>query len=575
VAARTALSPAAVGWRQRLFGVGPLRAIVIAATVAVIAYLVLTPLLYLGYATFFEDGQFSLDSFVRAFSTPGTVGMFVNSLIFAIGTTILSLVIATFLAYVVVRTDAPYRSLLAAIAIIPVVIPSVLYIIAWTLLASPTIGLLNLIPNALFGTHLFDIFTLGGMIWVEGLHNVPLVFLFMVVAFRSMDASLEESALVSGASHRTMYRRITLPLLRPALAGAALIVSIKTLGTFEAPAILGAAEPITVFVSRIYFVMRDFPYDTGAAGALSTALILLAFVGTWLLARVRGDGSSYQTVTGKAFRPQPMELGRARPWVLLAVAAYFVVTTLLPVLILVFNSLLPHTQAFSLAAFSDFTLNNYSRLLEIEALPRSAWNSAILSVGTATVIAALTTVAAWVVLRSRYRWRGGLDQLTFLPINYPSLVIGLAVSFVYLRNPLPFPVYGTLLILLIAYVTNFLPYGMRYAVSALERIANEMEESAEVSGASWWQMMRRVVLPLMIPGLLAGWILTTIIAARELSSSILLYSPGQEVLSIIIFAMYEEGQLVVASALGVVLVAVFTVFTAAAYKVGNGIGINQ
>jgi len=569
VVAGAGASPTATGWRHRLSGHAPIRLIVIGGTVLLITYLVLTPLLYLAAATFFDDGAFSLDSFVRAFDTPGTVSMFVNSILFGLGTTVVSLVLATFLAYVVVRTDVPYRPLLAAVAVIPVVVPSVLYAIAWILLASPTIGLLNLLPQAILGFPLFDVFSLGGMIWVEGLHNVPLVFLFMVAAFRSMDSSLEESALVSGASHWTVYRRVTLPLLRPAIAGAALIVFVKTLGTFEIPAILGAPERIFVFVSRIYFEMRDFPYDTGAAGALSTVVILIALIGTWLLSRARGDGGSYETVTGKGFQARRIELRGARRWVLLAVALYFVVTTGLPLAIMLYNSLLSHTQAFSLDAFSEFSLANYQRLLELEVLPRATFNTLLLSVATATVIALLTVVAAWVVLRSAYRWRSALDHITFLPVIFPSLVIGLAVSFVYLRNPLPFPVYGTLLILLIAFVTNFLPYGMRYAVAALERVSLELEGSAEVSGASWWQTMRRIVLPLMLPGLVAGWILTVIVTSRVLSSAILLYSPGNEVLSILVFQLYEEGQLVVTSAMGVLLAIVFAAFTAIAFWISG------
>ncbi|MBX3030255.1 MAG: iron ABC transporter permease [Chloroflexi bacterium] len=569
------LPPVPTGWRQRLAAINPWRGIIVGGTIIVIAYLVLVPLLYLGAATFVDDGHLSLDSFRRAFSGPGTVGMFVNSLVFAVGTAIVSLTCATVLAYIVVRTDAPYRSLLAAVAVLPVVVPNVLYIISWILLASPRIGLLNAIPRAITGDPLFDVFSMAGMIWVEGLHNVPLVFLLMAVAFRSMDASLEEAALVAGASHRTMYLRVTLPLLRPALAAAALVVIVKTLGSFEAAAILGSPDGLFVFVSRIFFVMRDFPYDTGAAGALSVALIVIALAGTWLLGRVRGDGSSYQTVTGKAFRAQPIELGRARRWVLLGVAIYFVVTTGLPLFALGFNSLLPFTRAFSLEAIEHFSLANYAALLDMSVVTRSLWNSLLLAVGTATCILVLTVVAAWVILRSRYRWRGMVDHLAFLPINFPGLVIGLAVSFVYLRNPLPFPIYGTLWIMLIAYVTNFLPYGMRYAVSALERIASELEESAEVSGASWWQMIRRVTFPLMVPGLIAGWILVLIVAARELGASILLYSPGNEVLSVLIFQLYEEGQLVVASALGIVLTVLFAAIIAIAYKVGNGVGITR
>lgn len=551
-----------------------IRGVVLIGTALLIAYLVLTPVGYLLYNTFFEDGRFGFEAFARAYSTPGIGAMIWNSLIFAVGAALLPLVVGTFLAYVVVRTDVPFKPLFVAAAIVPVIIPSVLYIIAWIMLASPNVGLLNTLSSAIFGDPVIDVFSMPGMIWVEGTHNVPLVFLFMLVAFRTMDPSLEESALASGASHLTVLRRITLPLALPAMAAAFLIVAIKSLGSFETPTILGVPKGTFVLVSRIYYEMKQFPYDTAAAGALSIGLIILAVLGIWMLRVVRGDGSSYQTVTGKGFRPRPIELGRSKYWLVGIVAGFFTVTTLLPLLVLVFNSLQGHYQAFSWNALTTATLDNYRELFAEDIFMRSVWNSVILSVGAATAIMVLTGIAAWIVLRTGYRGRQVLDQLTFLPIVIPGLVIGLAVSFVYLRNPLPFPIYGTMWILLIAYVAYFMPYGMRYAVSALERVSRELEESAEMSGASWWQTIRRVVAPLMLPGLTAGWILLVVVTARELSASILLYSPGNEVLSIVIFRFYEEGKLVTISALGTVMVVTFGVFVAFAYGLSSRAGID-
>lgn len=549
------------------------KSLILLATAVILGYLALTPLLYLAWGTFFEDGAFTLGGFERAYAASGLVEMAKNSFIFAIGSSVLAFVAGTFLAYVTVRTNVPFRPLLVATAVVPLIIPGLLYTISWIMLSSENVGLLNALSTAVVGQPIFDIFSMAGMIWVEGTHSAPLVYLFMVAAFRSMDPSLEESALVSGAGRLTMLRRITLPLTRSAIAGALLIVGLNSLSSFEVPVLLGLPDRIYVFTSQIFDKLRQYPYDYGAAGALSIGLVVLAVVGVWALNRMGGRESA--TITGKGFRPQTIDLGRARTPVGIAVVLYFLVTTALPVLVLLYNSLLPYYQQFRFSSFANFSFDNYVKLFENSIFLKSLSNSAILSVGSATAVMLLTAVAAWLVIRTRVWGRGLLDQLTFLPLVVPGLVMGVSISFVYLRNPLPIQVYGTLGILLIAYITRFMPYGMRYASSSLTQISHELEESAAVSGATWAQTGRRIVLPLMMSGLVAGWIYIVIVSIRELSSSILLYSPGNEVLAIVIFQMYEKGEMTQVSALGVVMVAALVLFVSVAYKLGASIGLRS
>lgn len=549
------------------------KSLILLAVVLILGYLALTPLLYLAWGTFIDDGQFTLGGFERAYASSGLMEMAKNSLVFAIGSSALAFVAGTFLAYVTVRTNVPFRPLLVATAVVPLIIPGLLYTISWIMLSSENVGLLNTISNAIIGRPVFDIFSMAGMIWVEGTHSAPLVYLFMVAAFRSMDPSLEESALVSGAGRLTMLRRITLPLTRSAVAGALLIVGLNSLSSFEVPVLLGLPDRIYVFTSQIFDKLRQYPYDYGAAGALSIGLVALAVVGVWALNRMGGRESA--TITGKGFRPQTIDLGRARIPVGIAVILYFLVTTALPFLVMLYNSLLPYYQQFRFSSFASFSLDNYTKLFQNSIFVKSLSNSAILSVGSATAVMLLTAVAAWLVIRTRVPGRGLLDQLTFLPLVVPGLVMGVSISFVYLRNPLPIQVYGTLLILLIAYVTRFMPYGMRYSSSSLTQISSELEESAAVSGATWAQTGRRIVLPLMMPGLVAGWIYIVIVSIRELSSSILLYSPGNEVLAIVIFQMYEKGEMTQVSALGIVMVTALVLFVTIAYKLGASIGLRS
>jgi len=393
----------------------------------------------------------------------------------------------------------------------------------------------------------------------------------MAAAFRGMDPSLEECALICGATRWTMLRKITLPLVRPAITGAMLIIAVRALESFEVPALLGLPNRIYVFTSRIYFELSNFDFPAG--GALAINLLLISMIGVYAVSKLRGKGRDFATVTGKGFRPQTIDLGRWRWPVAAAVMGWFIITAVLPFSIMLYTSFLPFYQKFSLAAFQTFSWGNYEDLFTNRIFTRAVTNSLILSLGSATFIMVLVGIAAWLVVRSRIRWVQIVDQLSFLPLVVPGLVMGLALSFVYLRNPLPWQIYGTLWILFIAYVTRFMPYGMRYAVPSLTQISSELEESAAVSGATWWQTNRRILFPLMIPGLFAGWIYIVIVSIRELSSSLLLYSPGSEVLSIVIWLFNEKGELTTVSAIGVVLVLFLLIVVTIAYRVGGRIGV--
>ncbi|GAB1818309.1 iron ABC transporter permease [Herbidospora sp. RD11066] len=544
------------------------------AVVGVIGYLALVPLYYLVWGTFFDANGFTLQGFANAYGDARIGSLVSNSLWFAFGSAVLSLVVGTGLAYLNVRTDVPFKALFFAASIIPLIIPGILYTISWIFLASPDIGLINTMLEPVFGPGAVDVFTIGGMIWVEGLHMSPIVFLMMVAAFRSIDPSLEESALMSGATRMQVFRRITVPLTRPAIVAAVLVMTVRSLESFEVPALLGLQNGIYVFTSKIYFVLRTYPPDLAAAGALAIGLLVIAVIGVAVSNFAGRASKNFQTVTGKGFRPRPIELGKWRPVMGVVIVAYFLVTVVAPLVVLLYTSFLKFYQAPSLAAFQSMSFDNYAALLDMgRTAGRALRNSLILGLGSATIVMAMMAIAAWIVIRSKIPGRQLVDQVSFVPMVIPGLVLGLALSFVYLRSPIP--IYGTIFILLIAYVTRYMPYGMRYSLTSMQQIASELEESAQVSGASWWQTFRRVLLPLLAPGLLAGWIYILVVSFRELSSSILLYSPGSEVLSILIFQQYENGQFTVLAALGVVMVLTLVVLVAIAYKLGAKVGLQN
>lgn len=572
--ATVAAEPIPRWFLARARSVFSVRTLVVAFVAALIAYLALVPLGFLVWQTFVRHGHLTLANFREAYGVVGLDRMAFNSLAFALGSTVVALVLGTGLAYLIVRTDVPLKPLMFAASLVPLIIPGILHTIAWIFLASPRIGVLNHnVLQPVLGGHGIDVFTLQGMILVEGVHLAPLVFLLMVAAFRSMDPSLEESAIMSGASLFTVFRRITVPLARPALYAAILIMAVRGLESFEVPALLGLPGGVWVFTSRIWEALNNIPPSYGQAGALAMSLLVLTSFGVFWHARLSRRARRYQTVSGKAFRPRPVSLGAWRWPATGAILLYFVVTVVLPLLVLAYAS----TQLFysppTRYTLSHMTLSNYTAVIHTPLVTTALKNSAILGIGAATIVMLVAAVASWVVVRTTLPGRWLIDNLAFLPLTIPGLVLGVGVLAVYLR--LPIALYGTLWILLMAYLTRYMPYGMRYASTSMFQIGRELEESAMASGASWFQSFRRVVLPLLVPGLVAGWIYIVVVSVRELSSTIILYSPGKEVLSIVIWEQYNNGDLPQLAALGVMMVGGLVLLVAVAYKLGARIGVRE
>lgn len=539
--------------------------------VVIVAFLALVPIAYLLDGVFVNNGSFTFEFFQKAYSGGRLGSMLWNTFIYGVGATAVSMVLGTALAYLVARTDVPMKGLVYAAALVPTIIPGVLHTIAWIFLASPQIGAINKLLEPVLGPGFLNIFSMPGMIFVEGIHSAPLVFLLMFAAFRNMDSSLEESALMSGARMSRVLFRVTLPLVKPALALAALIMFVRVISSFEVPTLLGQSAGIWVFTSRIYYALSGFPVDYGTAGAYAVGLLVILGVFTGWQSRLNRRAKSYQTISGKGFRPTTVRLRGYRPLAAAAVFVYFVIASLLPILILLYSSLLGFYSAPSAAAFSHMSLHNYAQLFQDPDTLTAMKNSLILAVGSATIIMALTSLIAWIVVRARARGSSLLSGLTMTPIAVPGLILGVSLLFFYLRVPLP--IYGTLWILLIAYVTVFLPYGLTYASSAMYQISGELEESASVSGAGFFMVFRRVTLPLLMPGLIAGWTFIVLLSVRELGASLLLYTPGRQVLSILIWQDWGDGKLVQLAALGIVMITFLIILVAVARKLGAKVGV--
>ena len=538
--------------------------------VAVVGYLALGPVLYLLVGTLFDERGFTLGFFAQAYTSQGLGGTLWHTVQFAVGSAVVSVGVGATLGFLVARTDTPLKSLVIAASLVPLIIPGILHTIAWIFLASPRIGIYSRLLEPVLGRGAVDINTIWGMILVQGLHTAPLVFLLTLPAYRSMDPSLEEAANMCGARLSVVLRRITLPLIRPALYAAGLISVVTGLEAFEVPILLGSANGIDVVTSRIWFALNSYPVRFGEAGAYSLTLLALTTLGVYLYSRLLRRGKRFQTVTGKGFRPRTIQLGKWR-WVGSAVvAAYFALAVVMPIAALVYASTQQVYSQPSLASIRNASLANYREIVG-DSLIRTAFsNSLLLGVGSATTVMLLMALAAWVVARSRVGGTWVVDALSSAPIAIPSLVLGVALMFVYLRSPLP--VYGTIWILFIAYVTRYLPYGMRYAASAMHQIGRELEEASESAGGRWWQTFRRIVLPLLMPGLIAGWIYVITVSFRELASSLLLYSPGNEVLSVVIWEQWQNGSLGLLAALGTLMVLTLLLLVVAMLYVSRRFG---
>ena len=555
--------------------------LVIGVSLLLVAVLALVPFCFMIWQSFLtpetvdSPARFTLGNYTTAYTNPETLVTLWNSLQFAFGGALVAFVIGTALAWMNERTNTPMRRLFYALSIVPLIIPSILFTIAWIMLASPKIGILNMVVVSLFGLEKppFNIYSMWGMIWVDGLHYSPMAFLMMSAAFRSMDPSLEESAVMSGSGVLGTLRRVTLPLVLPAIFATLLTLFVRAIESFEVPALLGLPAGISVFTSAIYQAIHQFPSQVGLAAAYAALLLLLTSGGIYIQARISSSGNKYSTITGKGFRPRPIDLGPWRYFTAGIFILYFALIVALPFLVLLWSSLQKFYSVPSMEAARRLTLDGYRYVLASDNIRNAAINSVWMSIACATIVMLLTAVVCWIVVKTKIPGRWLLDNLASLPMVFPGLVLGLSIMVFYLTFDVG--IYGTFWIILLAYVTRFMPYGLRYNTTSMIQIHKDLEDSASMSGASWFTVFRRVILPLLKPGLVAGWIYVMIVSIRELSSSILLYSPGNEVISIVIWELWENGQYVELSALSVLFMLMLLMLVALAQFVGSRFGVKE
>jgi iron(III) transport system permease protein len=410
-----------------------------------------------------------------------------------------------------------------------------------------------------------NIYSMPGLIFVEGLILTPLGFLIIAAAMRGMDPSLEESARMAGSSQFRIMRRITFPLMRPAILAAGTLNFVRALESFDTPAIIALPARIEVFTTKIYReALAAYPPDYNLAATYGVSLLAIALAFVALYRRFTSRVETFATVTGKGYRPNVIDLGRWRIAASAAAAAILALMVILPVAMLFLTSLLPYYHVPTLESAQLATFKHYVYIFENQRVYRALGNSVLLAVVGATAAMALAALTAYITVKTKVRGRGLLDGLTFLPWAFPSTALAIGLLWGYVR--LPVPIYATLGILLIAYVTRFLPYGLRAVSSTIVQVHKELEEASRACGGGFWTTLRRILLPLMRPGLIAGWILLATIFMREFSLSLFLYTPSSEPVGPLLYFLWLDGLTGPLGALGMLVSVVSAILVAVASR---------
>jgi len=498
---------------------------------AVAAVLVLYPVFFLFQAALdVGDPQirpptaYGLDNFSGIFQYPQIL---LNTLTVSVAATVMALVFGFVMAWILTRTNVPGRHLFEQLMAVPYYLTPLLGALAWSLLGAPESGFINQLWRALGGSgHLIDINTAYGIAWVMALFEGSVAFVMIAAVMKSMDPSLEEASQIMGASRLRTMLRITLPLVVPGVLGAAIFVFAEMLGSFAAALVLGLPNRYYVITTAIYQLVQQYPPKIQVAAAMGVSLFAVMFFMLFLYRRIVMSGS-YVTITGKAFRPRVADVGPLRYLLLGVCVLYLLAAVGLPLATLLYASLQKLAVAFPAAG--NWTLDNFRVAVTMNAVRSALANSLLLGFGTATIGVVLMGLLAWLIYRSRLPASGLIEYVVMFPQAVPRLVFAFGLMWAWVVFPVP--IYGTLWLLLLAYLTVFMPLGVRTIAGVMLQIDKSLEECAQMCGASWAFRVRTVTIPLLVPGLVAAWLLLFIASIRELGASILLMGPHSKVIT--------------------------------------------
>lgn len=552
---------------------GNKRSVLTPTLIGIVGFLTVCPVVMLIFGSFSTGlgafGKFTLEKYVEAYSNPELPGIIANTIIFVFGSSTVATGLALLLVYLNTRTDIPFKFLFRIISIIPMMIPHLLFSVSWVLLLNPSNGLINLFLRQVLGFKdaAINIYSLQGMILVEGLLDMPIAYLILAPAMASFDVALEESSRVCGGTTLRTLFRITLPILRPAILAAFILTLVRSLASFAVPSVIGMPGRIYVLATYIYqSIATGFAADFGKAAAIGMSVLVTSITLIYIYRHLTSASEKYVTISGRGYRPTVIKLKGAKYPLFGVVGFLSLILIVLPVLVLFYTSLVPYSMVPSARAFSMMSWRHWIEVINDPVSLLSLKNSVFLGVVGASLGVLLSIFVAYVIVKVRSKASGILESLSFLSFSFPGIVIGVGFMWFFVRTPL----YATIWALLIGYIATYLPYGVRPLASAFVQIHSHLEESSRVCGAGAFTTMRRIVIPLLIPGIVSGWILMASMFVRELSLSVVLSRPGTEVLAVQILRFAEDGLWGQLSALGIMMIFISTALVLMATLVGAG-----
>lgn len=513
-------------------------------------------------------GDFTLDKYRAAYTDPALLEVMTNTTMFVLGSSSLSTTLALVLAYLNHRTDIPFKVLFRVLSIVPMMIPHLLFAVSWALLLNPSNGIVNVALRNTFGLEdsVFDVYTLPGMILVEGLLDLPIAYLIIAPAMASFDVALEESSRVCGAGTWRTLVRITLPVLRPAILAAFILGIVRSLASFAVPSVIGMPGRVNVLATHLYqMIATGFATDYGKAAAVGMSVLAASVTLIFVYRALTAESEKFVTISGRGYRPQVIALKAARVPLFLVVATLSFVMAVLPVATLIYTSLVPYAMVPSARAFSLMSFKHWEAVLSDPLSLLSLKNSLFLGMVGATLGVVLSVFVAYVIVKVKSRAAGILESLSYLSFSFPGIVIGVGFMWFFVQTPL----YSTIWALLIGYIATYLPYGIRPLASAFIQVHSHLEESSQVCGARPLTTMRRIIVPLLVPGIVSAWILMATMFVRELTLSVVLSRPGTEVLAVQILRFADDGLWGRLSALGIIMIAISTSLVLLATFVGS------
>lgn len=509
-----------------------------------------------------EDVPFTLENFATVYLTPRTYEVLANTVFFAISSVGITLLITVPLVWILMRTDIPFKKTIYVLLTIGILIPVFLRTIAWILLLSPRIGLVNKWLQEAFALSEppFNLYSLTGMAFVQGVSFVPGAFFMLAAAYRSMDPSLEEAAYTSGVGKLRTFLKINIPITFPAIAAVMVYLFMTAIAVFEVPAIIGLPARIHVLSSLIFTSTTPstgLP-DYGMAGAYGAIMLLLGLALAFMYVRLVKQGKKYTVITGRGYRPREISLGRWK-WAAIAfVFFYLCIEVFIPFAVLLWASLLPYLQLPSAEAISSLTLKHYIEI-PTHVGPRPFINTLILMFSVPTITMILSVLVSWIVIRTQVSFRGFLDTLVFIPHAVPGILMAVGLAYLGLAYRDYFPLYGTVAIIVLAHTINWIAYGTRTTNSVMIQVHRELEEAGRVSGASAPRVLGKIILPLIAAGVLNSWIWIGMLSYREVTMSLTLLTRSNVVISTVVWQFWGSGWVPQVSALGVILILFATI----------------